>query len=188
MSPVTTPSPATAVQSQPIPAEPPPSKPVTRAPNDLALQKSRENRREPTKPIRQTRRPPPTSEAQPDHAPAPTNVPVGESGEGPRSESPTRGDPRAVASYEAKLSAWLSSNQHYPRLARMRRIEGTVVLYFRIDRQGNVADARIVSGSGSDLLDEEALAMLGRGRAPVPPADIPEAALAHQVPIRFMLR
>ncbi|SNB68256.1 protein TonB [Arboricoccus pini] len=70
----------------------------------------------------------------------------------------------------------------------MRRIEGTVVLYFRIDRQGNVADARIVSGSGSDLLDEEALAMLGRGRAPVPPADIPEAALAHQVPIRFMLR
>lgn len=189
MSPVTTPSAPPAVQTQAIPEEPPPQKPVARPTKELDIQKPREERRAPPRPVRQPQRTQPApSEAQPSDTPAPANAPIGEGGQSARTESPTHGDPRAAANYAASLSAWLSSNQHYPRQARMRRIEGTVVVYFRVDRQGHVTDGRIVSSSGSDLLDEEALAMLQRGQPPVPPADIPDNQLAHQVPIRFMLR
>ena len=34
----------------------------------------------------------------------------------------------------------------YPREAQVKRIQGTVVLQVRVDREGNVTDAKLVSG------------------------------------------
>lgn len=44
----------------------------------------------------------------------------------------------------------------YPREARRRRIEGTVVLAVLVDERGNVADCRIARSSGYEPFDEVA--------------------------------
>ena len=45
----------------------------------------------------------------------------------------------------------------YPRLARRRGWEGTVVLEVRVDEEGRVVDVRIRKGSGHSVLDKAAL-------------------------------
>ncbi len=45
----------------------------------------------------------------------------------------------------------------YPRRARTRGYQGTVVLEVLVDRQGKVNDIRILSSSGHTILDSSAL-------------------------------
>jgi len=92
-------------------------------------------------------------------------------------------------SYQSQLSAWLLKHQQYPRRARRRRIEGTVVLHFVMDRNGRVLDWHIQSSSGHKLLDD-AVAELIKRADPLPamPAEINKQRLELTVPIQFMLR
>ncbi|MBI4411931.1 MAG: energy transducer TonB [Deltaproteobacteria bacterium] len=50
----------------------------------------------------------------------------------------------------------------YPLAARRRGIEGTVKIRFRIAKDGNLEQVAVVLSSGSDLLDQEAVATVKR--------------------------
>lgn len=91
--------------------------------------------------------------------------------------------------YFARLQAWLERHRQYPRRAQLRRQEGTALLYFVIDRDGTVIEARIQRSSGHRLLDREVREMLERAR-PLPPlpAELAQAQLEVVVPVRFALR
>lgn len=95
----------------------------------------------------------------------------------------------AAADYMSVLQAWLEKHKEYPRAARLRRVEGTVLLYFVVGADGEVYVDRIEKTSGHRLLDEEAIAMIQRAK-PLPP--IPESMkrdrLEVLVPIQFFLR
>ncbi len=99
------------------------------------------------------------------------------------------GMPGHTADYLASLQAWLEKHKKYPARARSRRQEGTALLYFVMDRGGNVKEARLKKSSGYRLLDREVMKMIKRAQ-PLPhmPADMTEARLELVVPVQFNLR
>jgi protein TonB len=96
---------------------------------------------------------------------------------------------RGVADYQFLLQAWLEKHKKYPRRAKQRHWQGTVMLQFTIDRAGNVLDYRIRESSGHTVLDEEVEAMIRRA-APLPPVpeEMQSARLEFVVPVQFFLK
>jgi protein TonB len=99
------------------------------------------------------------------------------------------GRPGQLVDYMAVLQAWLEKHKEYPRGARLRRIEGTTLLYFVMDRDGRVIDFRIQKSSGHDLLDHEVEEMIQRAQ-PLPqmPDSMTQARIELVVPVQFLLR
>jgi protein TonB len=86
-----------------------------------------------------------------------------------------------------QVSTMLERNKRWP--AGSRGAEGTVQLYFVLDRQGRVTKSRVTKGSGFSSLDQEALNSLQRAQPfPPPPADVPDEKLTMTVPYRFDVR
>ena len=56
-------------------------------------------------------------------------------------------------------STYLSQNLQYPKQALRNKIQGTVVLQFRVDREGNISDIEVIS-KVDPLLDEEAIRLI----------------------------
>jgi protein TonB len=76
------------------------------------------------------------------------------------------------AAYVQTLFSWLEKYRQYPRRARLTNTEGTVLLRFRIDRQGNLLAWSVVKGSGSALLDKAVEDMITAANPlPAVPAD-----------------
>ena len=101
-----------------------------------------------------------------------------------RPPPPATAAPGRESDYIGKLLGWLERFKDYPRAARLRRIEGQVMLELSIMADGQIASAMVVTGSGHAALDDAALDMVRRA-APVPvPHDGP---LALRVPIMFAL-
>ena len=99
------------------------------------------------------------------------------------------GVPDAWAEYLGQLQTWLRQHKEYPRRARFRRQEGTIILHFVIDRDGRLRDYGIEGSSGYDLLDRAVIDMIERSR-PLPPIPdhLGQSRLALTVPVRFVLR
>lgn len=96
--------------------------------------------------------------------------------------------PAAVnGAWRNALAAWVQSRKHYPDEARRQSTEGQVAVRFTIARDGQVLDAQIVHGSGSDLLDQAALSAFRGGRAPPFPADMAQLQLTTIVAIHYRL-
>ncbi len=95
----------------------------------------------------------------------------------------------ATADYVSVLQAWLEKHKEYPRSARLRRIQGVVLLSFAIDRAGQVLAFRVERSSGHRSLDRETLAMIRRAN-PLPPIpnDMERDKLEIVVPVQFSLR
>ena len=94
----------------------------------------------------------------------------------------------ARASYVAALQAYLARYKRYPSLARARNQEGVVMLYFAIDRQGALIEARIDRSSGYRQLDQAALDMVNRAAPFSPmPAEMLQSRLELVVPIQYGL-
>jgi len=90
----------------------------------------------------------------------------------------------AVANWQRLLVAQLERHKRYPPHAHGK--VGEARLAFSIDRTGQVTASRIVRSSGSDALDEEALALIKRAAPlPSPPAGISDDQLSFVVPIRY---
>jgi len=99
------------------------------------------------------------------------------------------GLPGETRDYAATLLAWLERHKEYPRGARLRRQEGTVMLYFVVDREGRVLEHRIEQGSGYPALDAEVLAMIERAQPlPAMPASLDKEQLELVVPVQFFIR
>nr|WP_246307394.1 energy transducer TonB [Azospirillum melinis] len=93
-----------------------------------------------------------------------------------------------TADYAATVNGRLERAKTYPRLARMRREEGTVQVRFTLARDGTVTACTVTGGSGHDLLDVEACALVYRASPMPPPPDAgPGGRLDMAVPIRFSL-
>ncbi len=90
--------------------------------------------------------------------------------------------------YAAAVARILRRGLRYPPPARDQGIEGTAMVRFAIARDGTIIAAQLVRGSGSVLLDHEALALLRRV-SPLPrlPEAVPDASAAVLVPIVFTL-
>jgi protein TonB len=110
-----------------------------------------------------------------------------ETGSGDNSQG--GGQAGAAADYMSVLQAWLEKHKEYPRSARLRRIEGAVLLYFAIDRDGRLLAYRIERSSGHPMLDKETIAMITRAQ-PLPPIpnDMSRDRLEVVVPVQFSLR
>lgn len=99
------------------------------------------------------------------------------------------GIPGSSRDYAATVLAWLERHKEYPRRARLRRQEGTVALYFVVNRAGAVLEYRLEESSGHRALDEEVLSMIERAQ-PLPPMpeDMHREHLELIVPVEFFLR
>ncbi|MFN2361112.1 MAG: energy transducer TonB [Marinobacter sp.] len=95
----------------------------------------------------------------------------------------------ATENYAATLLAWLERHKEYPRRAQLRRQQGTVMLFFVIDRQGRVLEHRIEQSSGHTLLDDEVRELIERAQPlPAMPASMDKETLELVVPVQFFLR
>lgn len=78
--------------------------------------------------------------------------------------------------------------KRYPNQARMQHLEGRVVVRAVIRDDGQLIEARITESSGSDILDQDAIAVLKRA-TPLKlhqPLGRPEVVV--QVPITYKLQ
>ena len=95
----------------------------------------------------------------------------------------------ASSNYIAILQSWLEKHKKYPRRAQRKGQEGIVMLYFKMDKQGNVLNYRIKESSGYTQLDKEVEAMIKRAQ-PLPriPDDMNKDTLELIVPVQFQIR
>jgi periplasmic protein TonB len=121
-------------------------------------------------------------------APPTTSTASGETSP-PRSPPPTGPTPpatpeppSAITGWDELLSAWLEAHKSYPEVARRQGQEGTVTLRFTVAADGSVLDVAVVTGSGSQVLDNAAQQMLHGARLPAPRTE-----LSRVVRIRYRL-
>lgn len=64
--------------------------------------------------------------------------------------------------FKGDLSKFLEKNIKYPKKAKRKKIEGTVIVEFVVDQEGHVSDAKIARGSPSTdkLLAAEAIRVI----------------------------
>lgn len=201
-----------AAEPAPAPvAKPPPPKPAPRAarkPPPAPIEAV--ERREAPKPIEKPAVTPVEKEPPVTPGPATAPEPASEAaGPGPvsaasaapntgveGSAAPARGESdgaeqaRGIArgDYFGGIVQRVSEELDYPRRARLQRVEGTVVLAIRIDRQGELERCELAESSGSRLLDRHALRSARRA-APfgaVPPT-LGDDDLEFELPLDFVL-
>lgn len=88
----------------------------------------------------------------------------------------------ADASLKKRIRDALQANLIYPYIARKRRIEGTVLMEFRINGSGMPEGVRIVKGSNYSILDEAARETV------LKTSPFPTRNNIIEVPIRFSLK
>jgi protein TonB len=107
------------------------------------------------------------------------------------SEQQSSGGQRGNAkSYIRDLYKWLARHRTYPPAAKKSKQQGTVMLAFTVNRNGDVLRSSVQKSSGYPLLDEAALRMLEKA-TPVPavPEDFypSRTELPLVMPIEFSL-
>jgi protein TonB len=126
----------------------------------------------------------PRIERQP--APAPPAAPKGAEklAEPPAAQTKTIAD----SNWQSSLAAWIRSRRGYPTEARRQGVEGVVSIGFVVARDGQITNAEVVHSSGSDTLDQAALAMFHGARAPAFPDDMASPQMSVILSIRYRLK
>jgi TonB family protein len=88
---------------------------------------------------------------------------------------------------ERALTSFLANNQIYPAYSKANCIQGTIMVSFKLNREGDVYESEVQKGFGVDL-DKEALRLirLSSGKWNVP-ADY-DTSLSLVLPVNFSLR
>ena len=93
--------------------------------------------------------------------------------------------------YRGELRGYLNGIKRYPnsREARQLKPKGTVMVWIELDRAGQMLSAGIHAGSGSLILDNEALRTVRNGRYPAFPPDSFTGQSFHRfvVPIEYLM-
>lgn len=90
-------------------------------------------------------------------------------------------DAGAPDSLKQRIRDALQANLVYPYIARKRRMEGTVLVDFKINHRGTAEKIRVLKGSGYALLDSAAMETVVKA-SPFPVADF-----SVEVPITYRL-
>lgn len=90
--------------------------------------------------------------------------------------------------YGRQLAQTIARQQRYPRLAQVRQWQGTAVLQLHLTADGALAEVRMLSSSGHEILDRQAIDMV-REAVPLPrlPATFADRPLTIDVPVVFRL-
>ena len=150
-------------------------------------------KRSPRKKRPRSRFPKSRSAEQASAAPLTTAPPRVEAQPAPSAAAPSPGQApsiaRAQASWQKRLIDHLNRHKRYPDAARSRRAQGIVVVAFRLDSAGRIVTSHVTKSSGSQALDEEALAVLQRASPlPAPPEQIAGPMLDLVLPIQFRIK
>jgi len=84
--------------------------------------------------------------------------------------------------YYALITAAIEKAKTYPFLARKKKIEGTVIVSFRINAKGYPQDINIRKSSGFEILDSAAIKIL------IKAAPFPHVAEPIEIPITFRIK
>jgi len=96
-------------------------------------------------------------------------------------------DSNALPNWKSQLVAQIERHKRYPEEARGD--SGVVRVAFAVDRSGGVHNARVVGGSGSGVLDRDAIAWLQRSAPlPPPPPEMGGGMIPITVPLRYNYR
>lgn len=97
-------------------------------------------------------------------------------------------DPATLSAYGKSVAGAVAAHQKYPRLAMMRQWQGTTLLQLELAADGQLRDVRVVSSSGHEILDRQAIDMV-RAALPLPPlpASLADRSLTIDVPVVFRL-
>lgn len=97
-------------------------------------------------------------------------------------------DPAALAAYGRNLAGAVAAHQRYPRLAQIRQWQGTALLQLELAVDGQLQSVRVLSSSGHEILDRQAIDMV-RAAVPLPPlpASLAGRSLTVDVPVVFRL-
>lgn len=148
----------------------------------------------PPRPVRHAAVPPPAhppAEALSRAAPQPENEMPAAPSSSPVAAAPQAAprNPAAVPNWQRELLGRLQRVKRYPEAAQDRSEQGVASIRFTIDRTGHVLSASLVRSSGSDTLDEEAMAMIHRADPlPPPPAEVGGSTVTLTVPVSFALQ
>ena len=158
----------------PVPPRKKVAEPVKKKPVNKVRQPKRKAK---TKPARKRQTSGSNKQAQPNRKP------------GDRGRNKTATGKANISNYMGRVASRLQRQKRYPRAAKRKKIQGTVVVSFTIRRNGSVAGVRIARRSGHAMLDSEVMAMVRRA-SPFPP--IPTNAgrntITVTVPISFRSR
>lgn len=97
-------------------------------------------------------------------------------------------DPAMLAAYGRELAGAVATQQRYPRIALLRQWQGTALLQLELAADGRLLGVRVLSSSGHDTLDRQALDMV-RAALPLPamPAALAGRPLTVEVPVVFRI-
>lgn len=91
----------------------------------------------------------------------------------------------SAANWRSELYAHIQRYKRYPEAARSRGDFGTASVAFTLDGGGRVVSARLVSSSGSSIIDEEAVSTIRRASPmPAPPSG---GSVSVNVPMHYSL-
>lgn len=101
---------------------------------------------------------------------------------------PAATDPAALAAYGRNIAGALAGHQHYPRMAQIRQWQGTTLLQLELAADGQLQSVRVLSSSGHEILDRQAIDMV-RAATPLPPlpSSLAGRSLTVDVPVVFRL-
>lgn len=89
---------------------------------------------------------------------------------------------------EGKVITFVQSNAKYPEIAKQAGIDGTVYVYYEIDKKGNVANAKVVR-SVHKYLDEAALEAVNNLPKHTPGSQQGKpVAVKYNIPVRFVIK
>ncbi len=149
-----------------------------------------------TKPTRSTEVPPPPPAVQTEvlavapkvdvspSPPVPVMVP-----EPPKPIVPSQAEINAALNgYNNALWGKIGKYKQYPKIAQMRGWQGEVIVELLLDGNGKLKSKKILTSSGYEVLDKQALEMIDKAAPfPSPPEALRASSFSITVPIPFKL-
>jgi len=84
-----------------------------------------------------------------------------------------------------EIRSLLLQNMKYPKNAQRLKMQGEVRVSFSLGTDGSVDDVKVVEGSGFEILDEDAVALIQKTASKFPK---PSKSVRISVPISYVLR
>ncbi|TAN53134.1 MAG: energy transducer TonB [Betaproteobacteria bacterium] len=107
----------------------------------------------------------------------------------PEAASLPAADGATLAQYRLAVISLAKGFNRYPRIAIENNWQGRVEVRVRVGADGAIASLGLHPGSGHEILDRQALDMIGRAASQVPlPASLRGRELVIDIPVIFSLR